>query len=276
MFSKMRINLRAALRARVTSHVACVGRARRGATCGVACRAEHARSCKNTGFLPRCSNSVVVFAIPAGTGRYRHSLRLGGQHGEEAKDEGESSGEKGREEDQAPEEEVSTRCFPSLRLRTTSMTASNRPARVEERWRIAIALRHRRLRSTTEGVGETGLRASAVCAHARPMKKGWIIPRPAVAVAIAHGQGPASPTPSVGECNHSDRVRPPCVAERTTAATSSGTAPTARAYLTGSPKAVPAMRSRNVLRSSAAPRCRDRPLGRARIPPELHGCGPAA
>jgi hypothetical protein len=37
---------------------------------------------------------------------------LGGQHGEEAKDEGESSGEKGREEDQAPEEEVSTRCFP--------------------------------------------------------------------------------------------------------------------------------------------------------------------
>jgi len=36
---------------------------------------------------------------------------LGGQHGEEAKDEDEVSGEKGREEDQAPEEEVSTRCF---------------------------------------------------------------------------------------------------------------------------------------------------------------------
>jgi hypothetical protein len=34
---------------------------------------------------------------------------LGGQHGEEAKDEGEGGGEKGRTEDQAPEEEVSTR-----------------------------------------------------------------------------------------------------------------------------------------------------------------------
>jgi hypothetical protein len=38
--------------------------------------------------------------------RLRHSLRLGGQHGEEAKDEDEVSGEKGRKEDQAPEEEV--------------------------------------------------------------------------------------------------------------------------------------------------------------------------
>jgi hypothetical protein len=36
---------------------------------------------------------------------------LGGQHGEEAKDEGESGGEEGRKEDQAPEEEVSTRRF---------------------------------------------------------------------------------------------------------------------------------------------------------------------
>src|SRR5215475_7382767 len=112
MFSKMRINLRAALRARVTSRAARVGRARRGATCGVACRATMLDHAKTLVFLPRCSNSVVVFAIPAGTGRYRHSLRLGGQHGEEAKDEGESSGEKGREEDQAPEEEVTTRCFP--------------------------------------------------------------------------------------------------------------------------------------------------------------------
>jgi hypothetical protein len=34
---------------------------------------------------------------------------LGGQHGEEAKDEDEVSGEKGRKEDQAPEEEVSAR-----------------------------------------------------------------------------------------------------------------------------------------------------------------------
>jgi hypothetical protein len=83
-------------------------------------------------FLPRCSNSVVVFAIPAGTGRYRHSLRLGGQHGEEAKDEDEVGGKEGRTQDEAPEEEVSAP-LPSLRLRTTSMTASNGPARVETR-----------------------------------------------------------------------------------------------------------------------------------------------
>src|SRR5262249_21232486 len=58
--------------------------------------------------------------------RLRHSLRLGGQHGEEAKDEG--SGEKGRAENQAPEEEVNQYAASSLRLRTTSMTASNGPA----------------------------------------------------------------------------------------------------------------------------------------------------
>ena len=39
-----------------------------------------------------------------------HSL-LGGQHGEEEKVEDEVSGKKGREEDQAPEEEVSYRYF---------------------------------------------------------------------------------------------------------------------------------------------------------------------
>ena len=43
---------------------------------------------------------------------HRHSLRwLGGQHGEEEKVEDEVSGKEGREEDQAPEEEVSYRYF---------------------------------------------------------------------------------------------------------------------------------------------------------------------
>jgi hypothetical protein len=37
---------------------------------------------------------------------------LGGQHGEEAKDEDEVSGEKGRAQDKAPEEEVSTSPHP--------------------------------------------------------------------------------------------------------------------------------------------------------------------
>ena len=49
-----------------------------------------------------------MFAIPAGTDTtYATHSWLGGQHGEEAKDEDEVGGEKGREEDQAPEEEVS-------------------------------------------------------------------------------------------------------------------------------------------------------------------------
>ena len=59
-------------------------------------------------FLSRCSNPNTVLAIPAGTGRHRHSLRLGGQHGEEAKEDSEGS-EEGRKENQAPEEEVSAR-----------------------------------------------------------------------------------------------------------------------------------------------------------------------
>jgi hypothetical protein len=63
---------------------------------------------------------------------HRHCHQwLGGQYGEEAKDEGEGGGEKGREEDQAPEEEVTERRSYSLRLRTTSVTASNGPADVE-------------------------------------------------------------------------------------------------------------------------------------------------
>jgi hypothetical protein len=57
---------------------------------------------------------------------------LGGQHGEEAKDEDEVSGEKGRTQDKAPEEEVNVLAASSLRLRTTSLTASHGPARVEE------------------------------------------------------------------------------------------------------------------------------------------------
>ena len=63
---------------------------------------------------------------PASTDIATHSL-LGGQHGEEAKDEDEVSGEEGRAQDEgAPEEEVVA--ASSLRLRTTSLTASHGPA----------------------------------------------------------------------------------------------------------------------------------------------------
>jgi len=50
-----------------------------------------------------------VRAILRALSRLRHSPKLGGQHGEEAKDEDEVSDEKSRKED--PEEEVSTRGF---------------------------------------------------------------------------------------------------------------------------------------------------------------------
>ena len=60
---------------------------------------------------------------------------LGGQHGEEAKEDGEGS-EEGREKDEAPEEEVST--GSNLRLRTTSVTASHGPALVESGERIML------------------------------------------------------------------------------------------------------------------------------------------
>jgi hypothetical protein len=126
------------------------------ATSGVAASASTLDEAKMLVFLSRCSNPKAVFAIPAGTERHRHSLRLGGQHGEEAKDEDEVSGEKGRAQDKAPEEEVGI-ATSSLRLRLTSLTASNGPARS----RRAVSASRRASTPPVpvrrEGVGETGL-----------------------------------------------------------------------------------------------------------------------
>ena len=58
---------------------------------------------------------------------------LGGQHGEEEKVQDEVSGKKGREEDEAPEEEVGYRYFPVFDFALMSMAASNGPAVVELR-----------------------------------------------------------------------------------------------------------------------------------------------
>jgi len=63
---------------------------------GVLARTNTLDQAKMLVFLPRCSNAIAVFAIPASMTRHRHSLRLGGQHGEEAKVEDEVSGEEGR------------------------------------------------------------------------------------------------------------------------------------------------------------------------------------
>ena len=98
----------ATLRNRAVQHVAHFARfpqvARDGADVGS--NAPHAA--KTLVFLSRCSNANAVFAIPAGTDDIATHSRLGGQHGEEAKEDGEGS-EKGRKKDQAPEEEVTAR-----------------------------------------------------------------------------------------------------------------------------------------------------------------------
>ncbi len=75
-----------------------------------------------------------MLAIRAGTDTdiATHSW-LGGQHGEEEKVEDEVSGEKGREEDKAPEEEVGSRHFTVFDFALMSMAASNGPAAVERR-----------------------------------------------------------------------------------------------------------------------------------------------
>jgi len=130
-FSSSLESLHLVLHDRVVQRFARARRARERATCGVDPPGNTLDPAKMLVFLSRCSNPNAVFAIPAGTVRHRHSLRLGGQHGEEAKDEDEIGGEKRCAQDKAPEEEVSAP-LPSLRLRTTSMTASHGPARVEE------------------------------------------------------------------------------------------------------------------------------------------------
>src|SRR5262249_61625192 len=95
----------AALRNRAVQHVVrfahAVEAARRAAGAG----ANVPDTAKTLVFLSRCSNPNAVFAIPAGTDDIATHSRLGGQHGEEAKEDGEGS-EKGRKKEQAPEEEV--------------------------------------------------------------------------------------------------------------------------------------------------------------------------
>jgi hypothetical protein len=64
----------------------------------------------------KCWFFYRTVVMPIGCSRFprtRYDIathsRLGGQHGEEAKDEDKISGEEGREEDQAPQEEVTAR-----------------------------------------------------------------------------------------------------------------------------------------------------------------------
>ena len=83
--------------------------ASRDARCGVSACSLALHRAKTLVFLPRCSNPNAVLAIPAGTGRYRHSLTARRAAWRRSERRRRSGGEKGREEDQAPEEEVSAR-----------------------------------------------------------------------------------------------------------------------------------------------------------------------
>jgi hypothetical protein len=96
------------LRNRAVQHVARFARAAEVARHAAGAGTNIPDAAKTLVFLSRCSNPNAVFAIPAGTDDIATHSRLGGQHGEEAKEDGEGS-EKGRKKDQAPEEEVTAR-----------------------------------------------------------------------------------------------------------------------------------------------------------------------
>jgi hypothetical protein len=99
---------RAALRNHAVHRVARFTRGSQVARDGADTGSNVPHHAKTLVFLSRCSNPNAVLAIPAGTDDIATHSWLGGQHGEEAKEDGEGR-QKGREKDQAPEEEVSAR-----------------------------------------------------------------------------------------------------------------------------------------------------------------------
>jgi hypothetical protein len=109
-----------------------------------------------------------VRAILRALSRLRHSPKLGGQHGEEAKDEDEVSDEKRRKED--PEEEVSTRCFSVVDFDEVDDCVTRAGESRGAVRAFATALRDRRS-PTIEDLGETGVRGSPVSASRRKMKE---------------------------------------------------------------------------------------------------------
>jgi hypothetical protein len=127
-----------ALCARAAQCFMCVTRSRQYATCGVVACANALHCAKTLVFLSRCSNSEGVFAIPAGTVRHRHSLMA--RRAAWRRSENHTRRRRKRAATRRRRARPSTAgrrsnhtLLPSLRLRTTSMTASNGPARVEER-----------------------------------------------------------------------------------------------------------------------------------------------
>jgi len=123
---------RAPLRNCAVDDVARLSRRARDARCGGDARADVLHRAKTLVFLSRCSNPNSVFAIPAGTGRYRHSLMA--RRAAWRRSEGRRRRQRRRAQRRPSAGRRSKRAPRiSLRLRTTSMTASNGPARVETR-----------------------------------------------------------------------------------------------------------------------------------------------
>ena len=78
-------------------------------------------------FLSHCSIRIEASAIRADAEAISPlTQRLGEQHGEEEK--GKGGGKEGREEDEAPEEEVGSRHFTVFDIALMSLTASHGPA----------------------------------------------------------------------------------------------------------------------------------------------------
>ena len=102
------------------------------ATYGIDASASTLDQAKMLVFLSRCSNPNAVFAIPAGTERHRHSLmarRAAWRRSERRRRSQRRRRARGR---QSAGRKSKVLAASSLRLRTTSLTASHGPARVEE------------------------------------------------------------------------------------------------------------------------------------------------
>ena len=122
-------------------------RVRTRSTSRVEARAHARDSAKTLVFLPRWCNPNAVFAIPAGTLRHRHSLmarraawrRSVRRRRSQRRKRALGRPSAGRRSKRAP--------LVSLRLRTTSMTASHGSARVE------LREAHRARTATSPGSG---------------------------------------------------------------------------------------------------------------------------
>ncbi len=103
------------------------------ATYGVETSSRALHPAKMLVFLSRCSNPDAVFAIPAGTKRHRHSLMARRAAWRRSERRRRSQRRKRAQGRPSAGRRSKHALLLSLRLRTTSMTASHGPARVEER-----------------------------------------------------------------------------------------------------------------------------------------------